>query len=70
MKIKKNGMTKIVDKNLWDYYANKGWTTEEDGEIRAVLKPAKLNTAKTPAVESVKVEIDEEVVVNDETKGE
>lgn len=73
MKITKNGMTKIITDDLWNYYENKGWVAEGavDTEIKATLKPAKWNTAKTPAVESVKVEIDEEVVVNDDlTKGD
>lgn len=73
MKITKNGMTKIITDDLWNYYENKGWVklSEADTEIKAKLKPAKWNTAKTPAVETIEVEVDEEVVVNDDlTKGD
>lgn len=66
MKITKNGMTKIIDQDLWPYYENKCWKPVEN-EVKATLKAPKKNTVVTPAVGS---EVLSEEVVNDELKGD
>lgn len=66
MKITKNGMTKIIDQDLWPYYEKKCWKPVEN-EVKATLKAPKKNTVVTPAVGS---EVLSEEVVNDELKGD